>query len=75
MVYELIDFCNEIFDTSEGSSTYGFLSNYVEPDLDLIEPGSISWRIVYPIARASCEPTLDFVMLMSCVIVHYQMDV
>jgi hypothetical protein len=27
------------------------------------------------IARMSCEPTLDFVMFMSCVIVHYQMDV
>lgn len=38
---ELIDLGNEFFDTFKGSPANRFLSNQIEPNLNLIEPKSI----------------------------------
>ena len=75
MFHDLLDFENQIFDTSEGSSTDGSLGDEIEPDLDLIQPGSIGRGIVDLISGMSRNPTLDLGVLMSGVIIHHQMNV
>lgn len=54
MLYELVDFGNEFFDTFESSPANRVLGNVVEPNLDLIEPRRISRSIVNLITVMGC---------------------
>jgi len=75
MFHDLLDFENQIFNTSEGSSADCSLGDEIEPELDLIQPGSIGRGIVDLISGMSRNPTLDLGVFMSGVIIHHQVNV
>jgi len=51
------------------------LANNIEPDLHLIQPGSIGGSIVHVEARSGGQPAPYFLVLMGGVVVHYQVDI
>ena len=71
---ECLDAIDELPDGLEGTAAYRFLHNYVEPDLDLVEPGCI---------RSACGgcgnvvfwPARNLLVLVCGVIVHDQVHV
>jgi len=51
---ELSDFANQISNAPKSSPANRFLSDDVEPDLDLIKPGCICWGIMNMVSWAGC---------------------
>lgn len=70
-----VNHCDKFFDAAEGSPANGLLGNDVEPNLDLVEPRSIGWRVMDLIARMHCQPSFHGWMLMCGVVIHNEMDI
>jgi len=70
----MFDFCDQVFNTLERSTTNGPLCNNIKPDFDLIEPRSIRGCIVNLVTRMCREPSFNRGMFMGGVIVDDQMD-
>jgi len=74
--YDCIDlrtfrFSDEFFHTLERSPANGSLGDDIKPNFHLIEPGSISGRIVNLITWMGREPSFNLRMFMSSVIIDY----
>jgi hypothetical protein len=71
---EVIDLRHQFFDAAERAATNGFLGDDVEPNFDLVEPGSVGRREVNLVAGMGSQPTLDARMLVRGVVVHDQVN-
>jgi len=70
-----VDLADEIFGAVKGSPADGPLGDDVEPDLDLIEPGSISRCVVHMETKPCRQPAAHLLMLVSRVVVDYEVEV
>ena len=75
MFNKLVNLRYQFFHTSECSSTDGLLSDSVEPDLDLIEPGGISGSEVNMVSGVKRQPILNSLMFMGGVVIDDEMDI
>jgi hypothetical protein len=73
-VAERLDPGDQIGNGGERAPSNGFLRDDVEPDFDLVEPGSVGRGEVDVVARPSGQPTLDLGVLMGGVVVDDEMD-
>ena len=72
---ERFDLLDQIADASERASPNRALRDDVEPDLDLIEPRRVRWRVVDVKARSGREPTSNALVLVGRVVVYDEMNV
>ena len=66
----LIDFLDQVFDAAKRPAANGLLRNPIEPDLHLIEPGSIGRSKVHAESWSCGEPAFDSGMFVRGVVVH-----
>src|SRR5579862_2017543 len=69
---EILDLSHELFHAAEGTAADGLLGDDVEPDLDLVEPGSIRRRVVHLKPWVRRQPAKHAGMLMRRVVIHDQ---
>lgn len=74
LIDEAIDFSGQVLDASERAPTNGLLSNDVEPDLHLVEPGGIGRRQMGMEPGVQGQPALHPGMLVSGIVINDQMD-
>jgi len=80
--HEVLDLSHQFFHAAEGAKANGLLSDGVEPDFNLIQPGSISvgspdgygGSEMYLNAGVCSQPALDARMLVRGVVVHDRVD-
>ncbi len=75
VIGEGFDFLGQISDASERASPNRALRDDVEPDLDLVEPRRVRWRVVDVKARSGREPTSNALVLVGRVVVYDEMNV
>ncbi len=75
MLDEALDVTDESLGAGEGTSANSLLGNEAEPAFDLVEPGRIGWGEMQVVAGTPSEPSADFGMFMSGVVVDDEMDV
>ena len=75
MFDEALDVTDESLDAGEGTSANGLLGNDAEPAFDLVEPGRIGWGEMNVVAGTPSEPSADFGMFVSSVVIDDEMDV
>ena len=73
--HEAVDVLDQVSDASEGASPNGFLSNDVEPDFNLVQPGGVGWGVVDMISWSGVQPSFYPVVFVGRVIVYDQVDV
>ena len=72
---ELIDFGHQVFDAAEAASSDGLLRDEVKPDLHLIEPGGVGWRIVEVITGAGRQPLFHLWMFMGAIVIDDEVKI
>jgi len=72
---KVIDFLDELFHASKRAVANGALSNQIEPDFDLVQPGRVGGGEMDVVARSGRKPSLHVRMFVSPVIVYDKMDV
>ena len=70
-----INLVYQLGNASKGAPADGTLSDDIEPDFNLIEPGGVRGCVVNVVAGVDREPALDFGMLVCGVVVDDQVDV
>ena len=75
MLDEALDVADDSLGAGEGTSANGLLGNVAEAAFDLVEPGRIGWGELQVVARTPSEPSADFGMFVSGVVVNDEMDV
>ena len=75
MLDEALDVSDESLGAGEGTSANSLLGNEAEPAFDLVEPGRIGRGEMQVVAGTPSEPSADFGMFMSGVVVDDEMDV
>ena len=75
VVGEVADLLLELGDGGEGTAADGLLRDEMEPDLDLVEPGSIGGGEVDVVAGPVGQPALDAGMLVGGMVVDDEVDV
>ena len=75
VVGEAADPLLELGDGREGAAAEGLLRDEVEPDLDLMEPGSVGGGEVDVVAGPVGQPTLDAGVLVGGVVVDDEVEV
>jgi len=71
---EVVDSRHQVGDAAERAAADGPLGDDVEPDLHLVEPGSIGRSVVHMEARAGGQPAPDRHMLVRDIVIDDQMD-
>ena len=75
MGHEGPHFSDEIFNALECSTADSSLSGEIKPNFNLIEPRSVSRRVVDLMSRLCCEPSLNGRVPVGSVIINHQMNV
>ena len=70
---EVLDLGHQLFDAAKSTAPDRLLGNDVEPDFDLVEPGSVGRRVMHLEARMCRQPALHGGMLVRGVVIHDQM--
>lgn len=71
----VLDFGHKLLDTSERSAPDSFLSDDIEPDLDLIQPGGIGRGVMDVPSFMRGKPSLDFRMFVRGIVVDHDMHI
>ena len=74
-LHEFLDAIDEVGDAAEGASSNGLLRDDIEPDFNLIEPGTAGGGVVNVIAGARRQPSADSFVLVRSVVVGNEMYV
>lgn len=70
----MINLGDQLLDTAEGPATNSLLRDPTEPELHLIEPGGVRWRVVDVIAGPQAQPGTDLRMFMRGIVIDDEMD-
>jgi hypothetical protein len=69
---EVLNLDHQVFHAAEGAASDGLLRDDVEPDFDLVEPGSIGGRVVHLKPGVGGQPAEHAGVLLRSVVVHDQ---
>jgi len=73
--HEVIDLGYQVLDAAKTAPANSPLGDDVEPDLDLVEPGTIRGRVVHMKARTRGQPASHFLVFVGGVVVDHPMKV